>query len=223
MNDIDNIDSKEMRKQKVRDAKTKLILDAALEVLSQKGYYETRLEDIAEKAGFSKSALYRYYQDKEEIFFTIAVQEKNKVIRKLSSDQYRISKEYHISENLRRLLAVSFTAWGDNFSFLLAINSFQVIAIVSALQNQGKLMEIKKDFLSSESEMAGMMIDMFDNAKKKNEITTRLDSKVLFEFYQGILFSKVKKWHLQKKMDDITTTIEEIITFLSNGLGIVPK
>jgi len=57
---MEELDCKEKRKQLVRDTKTSLILDAALEVLSQKGYYETRLEDIAEKAGFSKSALYRY-------------------------------------------------------------------------------------------------------------------------------------------------------------------
>ena len=219
---MDEMDSRELRKQKVRDAKTKLILDAALEVLSQKGYYETRLEDIAEKAGFSKSALYRYYQDKEEIFFTIAVQEKFRIITKLTTGPQRLSRDNHISENLRRLLTISFTAWGDRFSFILAINSFQVMALVSALHDQGKLMKIKREFLSGESEMAEMMITMFDNAKEKKEITTSLDSKVLFEFYQGLLFSKVKKWHQQKKMDDVATTVEEIMTFMGSGLGIAP-
>jgi AcrR family transcriptional regulator len=216
---MSEMDSKELRKQKVRDAKTTLILDAALEVLSQKGYYETRLEDIAERAGFSKSALYRYYKDKDEIFFSIAVRERKKVFEKLSTDKFRLSKENHINENLRRLLTVSFTAWGDNFSFLLAMNSFQVITLVNALQKQGELMNIEKAFLCGESEMARTVIAMFDNAKEKKEISSLLDSRVLFEFYQGLVLSRVKKWQQQKKMDDIHHTVDEIVCFLGEGLG----
>jgi len=59
---------KEVRDQTVRDAKTNLILDSALKVFSEKGYHETRLEDVAAAAGFSKASLYNYYEDKEEIF-----------------------------------------------------------------------------------------------------------------------------------------------------------
>lgn len=217
---MSEMNSKEQRKKKVREAKTNLILDAALEVLSQKGYHETRLEDIAEKAGFSKSALYRYYKDKDEIFLTIAVREKTKVFEKLSTDRYRLSKENHISENLHRLLTVSFTAWGENISFILTMNSFQVIVLANVLQKQSKLMNIEKAFLSGESEMAETVIKMFDDAKDKQEITSSLDSKVLFEFYQGLILSRVKRWHQKKKMEDIENAIDEILSFLSEGLGV---
>lgn len=216
---MSEMDVREFRKQAVRDAKTKLILDAALKVLSQKGYYETRLEDIAEEAGFSKSALYRYYKDKDEIFFSIAVREKEKVFGKLSTDTYRLSKENNIGENLRRLLTVTFSAWGENFSFLLAMNSFQAMVLINALQKQGKLMKIEEAFLSGENEMARTVIEMFENAKEKKEITSGLDSRVLFEFYQGLILSRVKKWHQQKKMEDIQYAIDEIICFLGEGLG----
>jgi len=219
---MNDVDSKELRKQKVRDAKTKLILDAALEVLSKRGYYETRLEDIAEKAGFSKSALYRYYKDKDEIFFTIAVRERNKVFEKLSTDEFRLSKENHISENLHRLLTVSFAAWGDNFSFLLAMNSFQVVAMINELHKQGKLMNVEKAFLSGESEMCRTVIEMFDYAKEKKEITTPLDSRVLVDFFQGLIMSRIKKWHQEKKMEDVGKAVEEITIFLSKGLDVVP-
>lgn len=113
---MEELDCKEKRIQLIRDTKTSLILDAALEVLSQKGYYETRLEDIAEKAGFSKSALYRYYKDKDEIFLTIAVRERNRVYDKFTTDpQYQLDKQLHISENLRRFLSAAFTMWGRIF------------------------------------------------------------------------------------------------------------
>ena len=216
---MSEMDVREFRKQTVRDAKTKLILDAALKVLSQKGYNETRLEDIAEEAGFSKSALYRYYKDKDDIFFSIAVRERNKVFEKLSTDTYRLSKENHIDENLRRLLTVTFSAWGSNLSFLLAMNSFQVIVLVNTLQKQGKLLKVEEAFLSGENEMAKMVIEMFDTAKEKKEITSNLDSRVLFEFYQGLVLSRIKKWHQEKKVENIGTAIDEILCFLKEGVG----
>lgn len=216
---METIDTKELRKEKIRAAKTELILDAALQILSQKGYHETRLEDIAEKAGFSKSALYRYYKDKDEIFFNIAVRERNKIIDKLETEPYRISENKHISNNLRSVVNLIFEIFGENFSFILALNSFQVIALVNALRQQATLMKIEKEFLTSESKFAEIIIRLFNNARSKGEISTPLDSEVLFEFFQGLLFSKVKVWHEQKKVGNIKKEVDEILVFLADGLG----
>lgn len=217
---MDEMDCKKMRKQKIRDAKTGLILDAALEVLSQKGYYETRLEDIAEKAGFSKSALYRYYKDKDEIFFTIAVRERNKVIDMLTKDPgCRLSPENHISVNLRHFLTAAFTAWGKNFSFILALNSFQVFSLVDHLEGQDELEEIEKDFLTGEDRLSDLMTELFDTARGKGEIATELNSELLFDFFQGLIFTKIKKWHQRKKMGNIDEAVDQIVTFLAKGFG----
>lgn len=217
---MDELDCKELRKQKVRDAKTNLILDAALEVLSKKGYYETRLEDIAEKAGFSKSALYRYYKDKDEIFFTIVVRERKKVIDRLSTDpEYKIGKENHISENLRRILTVAFSAWGENFSFILTLNSFQIFTLINELQKQNDLEGIQKEFITCENELAELMIYLLDDAKARGEIKTKVNSELVFDIFQGVIFTKVKKWYQMKKMENIPEAVDEIVAFFSGGLG----
>jgi AcrR family transcriptional regulator len=44
------------------------ILDAALEVFSQKGFDGARMEDIAEVAGVSKATIYLYFPSKVEVF-----------------------------------------------------------------------------------------------------------------------------------------------------------
>ena len=44
-------DNKEKRVSRVREMKNDLILDAALEIFADKGFHETRLEDIAQAAG----------------------------------------------------------------------------------------------------------------------------------------------------------------------------
>ena len=44
------------------------IIDAALELFVEKGFAATRLDDVAERAGLSKAAIYLYFADKTALF-----------------------------------------------------------------------------------------------------------------------------------------------------------
>jgi AcrR family transcriptional regulator len=60
-----------MRAQKQRRApaeRPKEILEAALELFVEKGFAGTRLDDVAERAGLSKAAIYLYFDDKLALF-----------------------------------------------------------------------------------------------------------------------------------------------------------
>jgi len=50
------------------DARIALILDAALQEFSARGYEATRVDDIARRAGLSKGGLYAHFQSKRDIF-----------------------------------------------------------------------------------------------------------------------------------------------------------
>lgn len=51
-----------------KDARPEEILDAALEVFTEKGFAGTRLDEVARAAGVSKGTLYLYFKSKQEIF-----------------------------------------------------------------------------------------------------------------------------------------------------------
>ena len=76
-------DAKSKRETAIREAKNNLILDAALKIFSETGFHDSRLEDIAAAAGFSKASLYNYYEDKETIFLSLAIREYSAVVGKL--------------------------------------------------------------------------------------------------------------------------------------------
>ena len=44
------------------------LLEAAIQMFTEKGFAATKLEDVAARAGVSKGTLYIYYQNKEELF-----------------------------------------------------------------------------------------------------------------------------------------------------------
>ena len=56
------------RSAEEREARLQTILDAALDVFSQKGFAETRLEDVAACAGIGKGTIYLYVSSKQALF-----------------------------------------------------------------------------------------------------------------------------------------------------------
>lgn len=59
------------RSQDERQNKLNAILDAALEVFSEKGFAEARLDDVARRAGVAKGTLYLYVSSKQALFETL--------------------------------------------------------------------------------------------------------------------------------------------------------
>ena len=47
------------------------IMDAAMKVITRKGFSNTRMDDIVQEAGLSKGAIYHHYQKKKDIFLAL--------------------------------------------------------------------------------------------------------------------------------------------------------
>ncbi|WNS46179.1 TetR/AcrR family transcriptional regulator [Paenibacillus sp. MMS20-IR301] len=47
------------------------ILDAAYELFGSSGFYETKMSEVAERAGIAKGTVYLYFSSKEELFMAV--------------------------------------------------------------------------------------------------------------------------------------------------------
>ncbi|HKG76053.1 MAG TPA: helix-turn-helix domain-containing protein, partial [Beijerinckiaceae bacterium] len=56
------------RSEEERQAKLQAILDAALDVFAEKGFADTRLDDVAARAGVAKGTIYLYVESKQALF-----------------------------------------------------------------------------------------------------------------------------------------------------------
>ncbi|EKB50297.1 TetR/AcrR family transcriptional regulator [Cecembia lonarensis] len=54
-----------------REKKTKLILDVAIKLFTEKGYAATTMEDVAKTAGISKGLSYFYFKNKEDLYMAV--------------------------------------------------------------------------------------------------------------------------------------------------------
>lgn len=80
-----------------RQATERRVLDAAIEVFSEKGYAPTTVNDIVVRSGVSRGAFYLYYQNKNEIF--------RRLVEEAVKDCYDIAvpaKELGLRERVRQ-------------------------------------------------------------------------------------------------------------------------
>jgi AcrR family transcriptional regulator len=62
---------REERKEKITEYRQQQILNAALEVFSQKGYGEATIPDIARQAGVAVGTIYNYYESKHDLLVSL--------------------------------------------------------------------------------------------------------------------------------------------------------
>lgn len=79
------------------------ILKASRRLFSAKGYDETSIEDVAEKAEVSKATLYNYFPGKESLLVGIAEDELAEIRRLITVE---LKEETDALEKLRRVLEV---------------------------------------------------------------------------------------------------------------------
>ncbi|WP_239004552.1 TetR/AcrR family transcriptional regulator [Paenibacillus tepidiphilus] len=53
------------------ERKAHAILDAAYELFGARGFYETKISQVAEQAGIAKGTVYLYFKNKEELFMAV--------------------------------------------------------------------------------------------------------------------------------------------------------
>ena len=68
------------KRQQNRILRERRILDAALEVFSQKGFVGASMDDIAAGAGLTKPTLYQYFPSKDELFTAMMTQERDHML-----------------------------------------------------------------------------------------------------------------------------------------------
>jgi len=59
------------------------ILDTAARLFAQRHYHEVRMDDIALKAGVAKGTLYRYFEDKEDLYLALILGSTDRLLAEL--------------------------------------------------------------------------------------------------------------------------------------------
>lgn len=68
----------------VDPARGEQILESAARLFHRRHYHEVRMDDVAADAGVAKGTLYRYFQDKEDLYLALILSSVNRFIEEIS-------------------------------------------------------------------------------------------------------------------------------------------
>jgi AcrR family transcriptional regulator len=103
------------RRQREEKARLAGILVAAENIFAEHGYYQARMDDIAEAAELAKGTLYYYFKSKDEIFLQLLERESKRVHEEI---QKRISEESSFLEALEEAMEFYLEYFEKNHRFL---------------------------------------------------------------------------------------------------------
>jgi TetR/AcrR family transcriptional regulator, fatty acid metabolism regulator protein len=96
----------------MRDSdKPQQIIDAAVRVFARKGYYNSRVADIAREAGIAAGTIYLYFKTKDDILVTLF---REKMAEFVEALRKAIAGEPDAASKVRRLVSLHFRMLEEN-------------------------------------------------------------------------------------------------------------
>ena len=182
------------------------IMDAAMKVITRKGFSNTRMDDIVSEAGLSKGAIYHHYEGKKEIFLALIGHWETQTFPDFYS---RNGKERSATDTLRDFANEVYKVFKSR-SYV-----FQAEVEFWALANQDD--EIRK----RSQELYEKIINLFElvvnkGIRKKEfiQIDSRIAAIYILSVFQGINWFCIFNDNKIDAKDYIQQSIELILTGL---------
>lgn len=156
------------------------ILDAALTIFSNRGYYDTRLDDIADASSTSKGAIYFHFPNKEKLFLALVDQFADVLERKVNeaTEDIPIGVE-------RVKVAIE--------TVLNTFGKYRRPAKILLVQAVGLGSVFEKKRLEVNNRFAGLIQHHLDEAVAEN-LLPELDTEVIAHAWMGAIYSLVIQW-----------------------------
>lgn len=178
------------------------IIDTATSLFHEKGYHETSLDDIADRVGFTKPAIYYYFNSKDDILFAIVdsiVESALKRIRDIAR------QEGSAAERLHELLA-------ENTSVILE----NIEANTVFYNSRGFLTEEReRDVREREREYTGVVRDLYVEGVRAGELLD-IDATVATSTLLGASIWSYR-WFAPQGRLSREQVARDVATLLMNG------
>lgn len=165
-------------KERQREEREQLILQAGEALIIEKGYSETSMDDIAARVGVSKGTLYLHFTSKEDLL--LKIMETN--LRTFAETMNAIiTSESTPSEKLEQLIHVVYTGSSDARIHMME-------AVLSVPELRVRLIEQKKETITAFwSTFAQRLRAVIDEGKATGDFDQTIPTPVLQAIFSGLL------------------------------------
>jgi TetR/AcrR family fatty acid metabolism transcriptional regulator len=186
-------------------AKVQTIIDAALKVFGEKGYYDATISDVARRAKVSEATIYEYFGSKEDLLFAIP-----REITQTSVDFLHAVLPFMngAKNKIRAIMYGYFNLYKENpeYSALVLLN----------LNHNRKVMETEGYAVVRQA--GGVLLEAIDEGIENGEFRTGIDPRLVRSILLGTLEHVFFRWHLLERKEELSEFVDPLMDLLMNGV-----
>ena len=185
--------------------KREAIIRAAIKVFARKGYFNSKVADIAAAAGIADGTVYLYFKSKDEVLHSI----------------FDRAMDEFIGEGKRELAGLSGAA--DRLTRIAELHLEKLgadrdLAVVFQVELRGSTKFMQEFSAAGFGEYLDIIRRTIDDGQADGEFRKDIKAVVAAKIFYGALDEMVTNWVLSKKSYPLAPMAAEVIKVLFNGL-----
>jgi len=181
------------------------ILDAAVAVFAEKGFFVSRISDIADRADVADGTVYLYFKNKDEI---LAAAINTAFDGFMKTARTELAQLVSPTDRLRRLAFLHLQAMGSN-------RNMAVVFQMELRQSTRFLSEFSHEHLVEYFSLARQAIC---DGKASGEFRSDLPEKIAANCFFGAIDEMVTSWVLSEKDYPLAHAADAILDILLSGM-----
>ena len=168
------------RKERERLRRKEDIIQAAKKLFAEKGYKNTSMNAIAEKADFSKRTLYQYFENKGDLYFSAALQIYEDLVKHLENTELKAKTGFG---KIKEVFLAYYDFYNNHEKYFKIIYDIGKVRQESNNPKLKKYFEIYKKFTD---ELEELIIEGQNDGSVSKELDPELTTQSLIFILTGI-------------------------------------
>ncbi len=179
-------------KAKLREVRAELILDVAEEVLVEKGYHDTAMDEVAARAGIAKGTLYQHFPHKQDL--GLALFERGLMLFEQIVQQAVASSSLTARARLEHILLAVYQEHQGLRAQLLQLLYHDMDIRKSLLEQKGRLRERVE-------RCAAQIRHILEEGRAAGEFDPTISIELMLTiFMHSLWFGRNEQLHLQEQL-----------------------
>ncbi len=185
--------------------KRETILRSAIKVFARKGYFNSKVADIAKKAKIADGTVYLYFKSKEDILHSIFDRAMSEFI---SEGKKELAGIKGADKKLRRIAELHLEKLGAD----------RDLAIVFQVQLRGSIKFMREFSAAGFGEYLEIIHSAIREGQKQGIFRKDINATVCSKIFFGAIDEMVTNWILSKKKYDLLPLAAEVLKVFSRGV-----
>ncbi len=185
--------------------KREAILKAAIKVFANKGYFNSKVADIAGSAKIADGTVYLYFKSKEEILHSIFDRTMSEFI---SAGKKEIEEIEDADKKLLRIAQLHLERLGADRN----------LAIVFQVQLRGSIKFMREFSAAGFAEYLEIIHQTIKSGQKQGVFRKDLNATICSKIFFGALDEMVTNWILSKKRYKLAPLADEVLKVFFGGV-----